>query len=224
MNKIKGLLLKDLLIFKNYKKNFIISTIIYISIIFMSATEYNMLFYGTGFFLFVYGLNSISTFSYDEIDETDKYLLSLTLDRKDIVKSKYIFAFLNSFIVTIFGFIISVIASLITKGQLIDTEESIRNIFFMFTAISFLVCADVPCIYKWGVEKGRMQAIIVPVLMILIFGIIGIILVYLFPVLISKKAITTFLIFSNLICAILNIIMYLISYKISLTIFNKKDL
>ena len=224
MNKIKGLLLKDLLIFKNFKKNIIISTLVYVSIIFMSSTEYNMLFYGTAFFLFVFGLNSISTFSYDEIDQTDKYLLSLTVSRKDIVLSKYIFAFLNSFIVTIFGFLISSLSSIITTGTLVDLENCIRNIILMFTGVSFFVCADIPCIYKWGVEKGRMQAVIVPVFMILIFGIIGAFIVFFNPFLASKRMINIYLIFSNLICIVANIIFYFISYKISLRIFNKKDL
>ena len=224
MNKIKGLLLKDLLIFKNFKKNIIVSTIVYICIIIMSSVQYNMLFYGTAFFLFVYGLNSLSTFSYDEMDETDKYLLSLTLNREELVKSKYLFAFLNALFVGIFGFVVSALSNLLTQGHLVDIEESIRNIILMFTGISFLVCADIPCIYKWGVEKGRMQAVIVPVFMIMALGLIGVILVYIFPSLATKRVIDNILIFSNLICFFVNIIMYLISYKISLKIFKKKDL
>ncbi len=224
MNRIKGLLLKDLLIFKNYKKNIIISTIVYISIIFMASTEYNMLFYGTSFFLFVYGINSISTFSYDEVDSTDKYILSLTLNRKEVVLSKYIFAFLNALIVTVFGFLISVLSSFLTLGKLVDFEECMRNIILMFTGVSFLICADIPCIYKWGVEKGRMQAVIVPVVLILLAGLIGTILILIFPFLATKIVIKTIMIFSNLICFFGNILFYYISYKVSLKIFSKKDL
>ena len=224
MNRIKGLLLKDLLIFKNFKKNIIISTLVYISIIFMASTEYNMLFYGTSFFLFVYGINSISTFSYDEADSTDKYILSLTLNRREVVLSKYIFAFLNSLIVTVFGFLISVLSSYLSMGKLIDFEECMRNIILMFTGVSFLICADIPCIYKWGVEKGRMQAVIVPVVLILIVGLIGTIVVLIFPFLATKRVIKTIMIFSNLICFFANIIFYFISYKVSLKIFSKKDL
>jgi hypothetical protein len=224
VNRIKGLLLKDLLIFKNYKKNIIISTIVYISIIFMASTEYNMLFYGTSFFLFVYGINSISTFSYDEVDSTDKYILSLTLNRKEVVLSKYIFAFLNALIVTVFGFLISVLSSFLTLGKLVDFEECMRNIILMFTGVSFLICADIPCIYKWGVEKGRMQAVIVPVVLILLAGLIGTILILIFPFLATKIVIKTIMIFSNLICFFGNILFYYISYKVSLKIFSKKDL
>jgi ABC-type transport system involved in multi-copper enzyme maturation permease subunit len=222
MNNIKGLILKDILIFKNFRKNIIMSSIIYISIIMMAASQINVLFYGTAFFIFIYGINSISTFSYDEMDNSEKYLLSLTLNRKELVFSKYLFAILNMFIVTIFGFIISLISGLLC-GTITDVIESLRNIVLMFTGVSFLICADIPCIYKWGVEKGRMQATIVPVFLIFIIGFIVVLLAYFFPSLKEDYVIDTLKTFAFSLCYVLNIIMYYVSYKISYKIFSKKD-
>jgi hypothetical protein len=223
MNNIKGLVIKDILIFKNFRKNIIISSIVYVSIIMMAASQINVLFYGTAFLIFVYGINSISTFSYDEMDNSDKYLLSLTLNRRELVFSKYLFAILNMFVVTIFGLAISLFSGLIC-GTITDVLDSFRNIVYMFTGVSFLICADIPCIYKWGVEKGRMQATIVPVFLIFFFGLIVTLLAYFFPCLREEYVLDTLKTFSFSICYILNILMYYVSYKISYKIFNKKDL
>ena len=95
MNTIKGLMLKDLYVFKNYKKNIYFSIIVFAFIIAMASVRINVLVYGSIIFLFFFGMNSISTFSYDENSEIDKYLLSLPITRKEIVFSKYLFTFLN---------------------------------------------------------------------------------------------------------------------------------
>ena len=88
MNTIKGLLLKDLYVFKNYKGNIYFSLIIFTLIIFMASFRINILASGSIIFLIFFGMNSISTFSYDENAIVDKYLLSFPITRKEIVQSK----------------------------------------------------------------------------------------------------------------------------------------
>ncbi len=224
MNTIIGLLLKDLYVFKTYRKNFIISMIIFIIIILVASIETNMITPGTILFLLFFGMNSISTFSYDEAQETDKYILSLPINRKEIVKAKYIFAFLNSILALIFGFIISLICTLLLYNKSYNLYEIVCNLLLIFTGISFLICSEVPCIYKWGAEKGRMQAVIIPIILLLLLGIVFIFLIALFPNLyyfVTSKEIYKFI---PILTLITSLIIYLISYKISLHFFKYKDL
>lgn len=222
MNNIKGLLLKDLLIFKSYKKVITVSSIFFAFIIFLDSKQYNMLIYGPIIFLFFLGMNSISTFSYDEYDSTDRYLLALTVSKKEIVISKYLFTFLNSFLSVLLGLVISIISNLFMGNSFELFGSSIKILLLVFTATSFLLCCDIPCIYKWGVEKGRMQALLIPVFIVTIFGILGVLIALLFPEFIKSINVETL---SNpLLCIILNVLLYFVSYKISYKIFINKDI
>lgn len=222
MNNIKGLLLKDLLIFKSYIKVITVSSIFFALVIFLNTKHYNMFIYGPVIFLFFLGMNSISTFSYDEYDSTDRYLLALTVSKKEIVISKYLFTFLNSFLALLLGLIISIISSLIMNNSFNLFGSSIRLLLLIYTGTSFLLCCDIPCIYKWGVEKGRMQALLIPVFIVTILGALGVIITLLFPQII--KSINIGILYNPLLCIILNILLYFVSYKISYRIFKNKDI
>ena len=222
MNNIKGLLLKDLLIFKSYIKVITVSIIFFTLVIFLDSRQYNMLIYGPIIFLFFLGMNSISTFSYDEYDSTDRYLLALTTSKKELVISKYLFTFLNSFLSLLLGLFISIVANIVMGVSFELLGNSIKLLLLVFTGASFLLCCDIPCIYKWGVEKGRMQALLIPVFIVTILGILGVAITLLFPSFISNINLAT--IYNPLLCIIINILLYFISYKISYRIYEHKDI
>ena len=224
MNTIKGLMLKDLYVFKNYKSNIYFSLIMVIILIAIASFEIDVFAAGSIIFLIFFGMNSISTFSYDENAESDDYLLSLTITRKDIVISKYLFTFLTSAISIISGIIISYIITIIIRGNVDGLGNALRICFIAFTSSSFLMCTDIPCIYKWGVEKGRMQSTIIPALLIFVFGLIGSLILLLFSNLYNFVDLKLLFKYSPIICLILNIIFYFLSYYISFKIFSKKSL
>ena len=224
MEKIRGLLLKDLFVFKNYRKNIIFSMIVFVMVILLGSLSYDMVFTGITLFLLVFGLNSLSTFSYDENSEVDKYLLSLPLTRKEVVVGKYLFAFLNSFLILILGFIISVGSSTIVSGRIIDISKVLKNSMLLFTAVSYLLCINIPCIYKWGMEKGRMQAAILPVFIVFALGVIYFTLMILFPNIFNDSFLKMIYDISFILCIILNLLMYYISFMISFNIYQNKDL
>lgn len=224
MNTIKGLMLKDLYVFKNYKKNIYFSIIVFAFIIAMASVRINVLVYGSIIFLFFFGMNSISTFSYDENSEIDKYLLSLPITRKEIVFSKYLFTFLNSFLSLIFGFILSLIISLLVTHEINSFFNSLKICFLAFTSVSFLMCADIPCIYKWGVEKGRMQSVLVPILIFFLLSFLSFIILLIFPNLYNLITLDKLLRIAPILCLILNIFFYYLSFHISYKIFSKKSI
>lgn len=224
MSTIFGLILKDLFLFKSYKKNFIFSIITFIIIVILSSFQRNMITTGTLLFFFIFGMNSISTFSYDEASDSDRFLLSMPITRKEIVLAKYLLAFINSFVALIFGFIICFISMIIIEGSIHNFSTSITYILIGFTSGTFLICADIPCIYKWGVEKGRMQATLVPVIILLFLSAILLVLILIFPKIFNISLLN--ILFNNFIfvCIIINLFMYFISFKISYKIFKAKDL
>ena len=224
MNTIKGLLLKDLDVFKNFKGNIIFSILMFLFLIIVGSIQNDIFTVGSILFLIFFGMNSISTFSYDENADSDKYLLSLPITRKEIVLSKYLFVFLNSFIAIVIGIFVSFIITILIRGKVNNIGDSLRICFLAFTSVSFLMCSNVPCIYKWGVEKGRMQSVIIPALFIFVIGILGCLLLIIFPELYLNIDLIYLFKISPIICLILNILFYLISYLISYKIFLNKSI
>ncbi len=224
MNTIKGLLLKDLYVFRNFKGNLIFSAVMFLVLIAIGSISRDIFTVGSILFLIFFGMNSISSFSYDENADSDKYLLSLPITRKEIVLSKYLFVFLNSFISILVGILVSLIITILVRGKVNDLGDSLRICFIAFTSVSFLMCANVPCIYKWGVEKGRMQSVIIPALFVFLLGLFGSILLLLFPQIYLSIDLLYIFKISPYICTLLNIVFYAISYLISYKIFLKKEI
>ena len=224
MNTIKGLLLKDLYVFRNFKGNLIFSAVMFLVLIAIGSISRDIFTVGSILFLIFFGMNSISSFSYDENADSDKYLLSLPITRKDIVLSKYLFVFLNSFISILVGILVSLIITILVRGKVNDLGDSLRICCIAFTSVSFLMCANVPCIYKWGVEKGRMQSVIIPALFVFLLGLFGSILLLLFPEIYLSIDLLYIFKISPYICILLNVVFYVISYLISYKIFLKKEI
>ena len=199
-------MLKDLYVFKNFKGNIIFSFFMFLFLITMASMQMDCFLAGSILFLIFFGMNSISTFSYDENADSDKYLLSLPITRKEI------------------GILVSFIITLIVRGRVENIGDSLRICFLAFTSVSFLMCSNIPCIYKWGVEKGRMQSVIIPALFIFIIGILGGLLLLLFPGIYQELDLVRLFKVSPIICLILNILFYGISYMISYKIFSKKSI
>ena len=224
---IKSLFIKDLLLFKTYRKTYLLTTIIFSTILFSRALYGDVSYIGTLLFMLVFGTNSISTFSYDEMAKSERYLLGLTISRKEMVQEKYMFSIFVSLSATIVGIVISLLATLLMFGKLPNLYYYFMFVLYAYLAISFLIITDVPCIYKWGVEKGRMQAIVIPVIMTMFIMLIGMIVYYIlnYYAIFDKDAIMNFLnTFSYTIAIFLIIIFYYVSYRISYSIFKKKDL
>ena len=169
---IKGLLKKDLYNLATYKASLIIIIIFCgISIIGTDAVTI-----APTIICAIVGMISLSTFSYDEISKSNKYILTLPTDRKELVKEKYILAIVATLLGGILGMILTIIVvnimnylrpeniiSLDYKSLVIST---IGGIF----AISFLQSVQIPSIYKWGAEKGRIQMFILVLIIVAILG------------------------------------------------------
>lgn len=222
MNVIKGLITKDILQLKTYKKTLIIFIVIF-TLTSISGEG------GIGNMLAImltlgFGMFSMASFNYDEFNKADRYILTLPLTKKEVVLSKYILVIGSTVIGSIIGVILSYIVTFAMSKQMPNIEEIIAVGLGGILGIGLVEGIQIPCVYKWGAEKGRIQMVIVTAIVALLAG--GIIFI-------GEKAniqspannilniVNTFL---PLIFLGLTIIIYYISYKVAYKIYDKKEI
>ena len=226
MKEIKGLIKKDLLNLASYKSTLIIVIICVCIVGSMSQSAIN---YIPIMMTTMIGMIALSTFSYDEIAKSDKYILSLPTNKKEVVLEKYILVIACIFIGAILGFTITPIIinsiNYFNQGNNIDIDynllltTTVGGIF----GISVVSSIQIPSIYKWGAERGRIQ------MFILIFGLIAIIggIGYLLAksnININFNMFNNFLDKFGLILLIgISCIIHYISYKIAYKIYLKEE-
>ena len=153
---MKGLIIKDILNLKNYMKQLILVLIFFIAYgIFLK----NGTFVGTMITLML-SMQVITTMSYDEYAKWDKYALTMNINRKDIVLSKYVF-FIMSIII---GMVVGVISSM-TINQILQSDINMNEIIATSIVVpcifAILFSIVIPVVFKNGVEKGRIVMMIV---------------------------------------------------------------
>ena len=222
MNIIKGLIIKDILQLKNYKKTLIVFILIF-TLTSISGTD------GTGNMLAImltlgFGMFSMASFNYDELNKADRYILTFPLTKRQVVLSKYILVIGSTVIGSILGTILGFIVTFAFNKQVSNIEEHILAGLGGIFGIGLIEAIQIPCVYKWGAEKGRIQMVIVTAFVALLAG--GVIFI-------GEKINIQFT--SNNIFDMLSrflplgfivviIAMYYISYKIAYKIYEKKEI
>lgn len=218
MNVIKGLITKDILQLKSYKKTLIIFIIVF-ALTSISAQDgvenmlVIMLTLGLGMF-------SMASFNYDEFNKADRYILTLPLTKKEVVLSKYILVIGSTVMGSIIGIMLSYIVTFAMNKQVPNIEEIISVGLGGLLGIGIIEAIQIPCFYKWGAEKGRIQMVILTALLgVIIF--VGAKANIQLPANNILNIVNTFLplIFIGLI-----IIIYYISYKVAYKIYDKKEI
>ena len=127
---MKGLLIKDILNMKNYMKQLVLVLIFFIAYgIFLK----NGTFVGTMITLML-SMQVITTMSYDEYAKWDKYALTMNINRKDIIISKYIFFTIS----IIIGIVVGVILSALKVDFPIMIDNTINNFAKITTPLALL--------------------------------------------------------------------------------------
>lgn len=222
---IKGLIKKDLYNLASYKASLII-VVLFCGIAVIGTEAIN---FGPIIICTIIGMISLATFSYDEFSKSNKYILALPTSRKDIVKEKYVLAVVATILGGIIGFLLTV---LVTNVMNYLKPENVINIDYenlIFTTIggmwgiSLIQSIQIPSIYKWGAEKGRIQMFVLLFILILAVAGIGLLIMKLnFNV--NLEMLENFMNKFGLILLIGSmIIMYYISYNISYKIFKRKE-
>ncbi len=222
---IKGLIKKDLYNLGSYKSSLIIMIIFCaVAIIGTKAVIYGPIIICT-----MIGMIALSTFSYDEISKANKYILTLPTNRKELVKEKFILAIGATIFGGILGILITIVVTKIMNYiQPINTINLNYNDLLFSTiggmfGISLIQAIQIPSIYKWGTEKGRIQMFILIFLLVLIISGIGF-LIMKSNININLDIFENFMERFGMIFLVLLIgSMYFISYKASCKIYSNKE-
>lgn len=208
-----GLIKKDLLVLKSNLKVYL-AVIVALIFFGLQGNEQNLIFIlpMTGIMMF------LATFSYDEFNNCNAYVISFPNGRKNVIKSKYI----TSIILIILFSLISFIATLIIRklgNNDIKMNELITN--SLGTIFGTLLVVDLlyPLMIKFGAVNGR----IIVFAFIMGIGIIG--------YFVSKFIDITDLInninlsdnIAGILIFLLAIILMTISYFISSKIYRRKE-
>ena len=102
---IKGLLKKDLYNLASYKTTLII-VVLFCGIAIIGT---DAIYWGSVVIGIIVGMISLSTFSYDEMSKSNKYILTLPVTRKEIVLEKYVLAIGATILGGILGFIVTLL-------------------------------------------------------------------------------------------------------------------
>lgn len=221
MNIIKGLMTKDLLQLKSYRKSLIVFIVIYF---FIAISQSNI--EGISAMLVVmltlgFGMFSIATFNYDESSKADKYILTLPLTKKEVVLSKYAFCICSTLIGCIIGIILSFIITFIITKTIPNILDILSIGIGTIFGISVVEAIQIPCIYKWGAEKGRLNMFILVVLASLILGGISFVA---FDITQVNNVIGLIEKIIPIILLIAIFLVYFTSYKVSCKIYSKREL
>ncbi|EQK03858.1 TPA: ABC-2 transporter permease [Clostridioides difficile] len=211
---MKGLILKDLLNLKGNVK-FILLFIIMFG--FMSSLGDGNVNNFIGVIIVLCTTMIVSTFSYDDLNKWDSYVLTMPINRNDIVLSKYLTMLIFSFIGVLVSLIVSVTIGYF-KNTLILNETLLINALILSISVCFgsLILL---LIYKFGTERARLLMILcflVPTLALLVFK--SILENISSPI--SIEIILNTLVYSLPFVAIL---LFVISYFISSKIYSKKE-
>ena len=215
---MKGLLLKE---FYNLKK--------YCKSIFLIIVLYCILFIPTGGTSFLAGITvflsvmlTLTSFSYDDAAKWDQLALSMPLQRRDIVKSKYLLLLISAGGGVVLSLLISLIASVFTQQLDMLTMFATIGATLLIAVLIFSII--LPLVYKLGVEKMRflmIGCILVPVILVTV----GAAILQQMHVAMPSDEVMNKLFFVAL-CAspfILALALFF-SYRAAVKIFNKKDI
>lgn len=222
---IKGLLKKDLYNLASYKTTLMIITLFCgIAIIGTDAIYWGSIVIGI-----IVGMISLSTFSYDEMAKSNRYILTLPVTRKEIVLEKYILAIGATILGSLLGFVLTLLIgnmmNYVRPDNVIDINidtllsTSIGGLF----GVSFIQAIQIPSIFKWGAEKGRIQMFIVLFVIALIGAGVGFLIKESGLSVDIEKLENTLKSFGWIILVILSFIIYFISYKVSYKIYKNKE-
>ncbi|WP_131006296.1 ABC-2 transporter permease [Clostridioides difficile] len=211
---MKGLILKDLL---NLKGNIKFILLFIIMFGFMSSLGDGNVNNFIGVIIVLCTTMIVSTFSYDDLNKWDSYVLTMPINRNDIVLSKYLTMLIFSFIGVLVSLIVSVTIGYF-KNTLILNETLLINALILSISVCF-GSLILPLIYKFGTERARLLMILcflVPTLALLVFK--SILDNISSPI--SIEIILNTLVYSLPFVAIL---LFVISYFISSKIYSKKE-
>lgn len=215
---MKGLLIKDLFLMKNQTRFAALISLIGIMLAFSNSRTEFIISYIT----FIFAIFSMSTISYDEMDNGFSFLFTLPAGREKYVLSKYVLGLTVTCISGLFSQLIILISAIVNPSYAAGKDTLAIGFIALCCAIIFL-SFEIPVQFKFGMEKSRIIIFGFVALISIICTVLGKLFKYseIYPETINIPEIT-FAKGSYLICVI-SAAVYFISYKISVIIIRRRQ-
>ena len=209
---MRGLLRKDILMMKDGIGIYLIFIILYSLFSFFSGAPD----IAATIVILVMIMLPFNTLSYDELYQWDRYVLTLPVSRRQIIRSKYVFALLVSGAALLFY----AAMDLLLGG---DVREIMRGCLPTIIGGLVTIALAFPCILKWG-QKGRLLIVLFCGVAGGIIGVLGIVTKYGggLEIAVSEGVMVTESVVL-LGALLISLLALLISYKISCKIYEKKQ-
>lgn len=220
MNIIKGLILKDLLQLKSYKRTLIVYILIFILTGFAQETTKGIGVMVAVMLTLGFGMFSMASFNYDEQAKSDGYFLTFPLTKRNILLAKYILVILSTIVGAIVGVLASILIIYFIDKQFPNINDILYTILGGIFGVGLIEAIQIPCVYKWGAEKGRIQMFIVAALIVVLaLGVLSFASDLNISILANKTEN-----FIPIVLTLLIILIYYISYKVSYKIYKNKEI
>lgn len=209
---MKGLLIKDFLLLKKTGRIFLMLMVLYLVMTVFMDTDLGPMM------VFICGMLSISTFAYDEQAKWDGFALTMPVSKRDLVLAKYVLAIILCFAGAVAGAILSIAGSL--DAPFVDMKGILAASGIALCASYLFNSLALPLLYKFGAEKSRLILLACYALPLIGASLVMNEL---------EKSAATLLRFQSLLdlgailLPIITIGALLVSYLISLHIYNRKD-
>lgn len=152
---MKGLLIKDFCILNMQKRFFIIVVAMAVLLAFSGqSSEFIM-----GYLMMVFGIFAGSSISYDENNHGMGFIMTLPVNRKQYVRSKYVFMLLLILASLVLSLIFGIMGGIV-KHQSIDFVETAGKGILMAAVMTAFISVFLALIIKYGAEKARVVILI----------------------------------------------------------------
>ena len=215
---MKGLLLKDLYMSEKYCRVFLLIVVVFFGMSLMS---------GPGFFLLAYpcilvGLIPASLISYDEREKWDVYSGTLPCSRRQLVSCKYLVGLIGELPVICITTVLYALG-LFRMGAF--DPRAVVGMAAVFLLLGLIgPAATLPFMFRFGAEKGRIAYFAVIILLCGVSAAFGSIQVSG----VGENALATGIVMPqagvSLFLTVLAILLYAVSWRLSIAFYKKREL
>ena len=215
---MKGLLLKDLYMSEKYCRVFLLIVVVFFGMSLMS---------GPGFFLLAYpcilvGLIPASLISYDEREKWDVYSGTLPCSRRQLVSCKYLVGLIGELPVICITTVLYALG-LFRMGAF--DPRAVLGMAAVFLLLGLIgPAATLPFMFRFGAEKGRIAYFAVIILLCGVSAAFGSIQVSG----VGENALATGIVMPqegvSLFLAVLAVLLYTVSWRLSIVFYKKREL
>ena len=150
---MKGLFIKDLILFKNQAKFYIMFAMVCALMLFANFNPA----YIIGYMTLMCMMFTFTTISYDEFENGFSFLFTLPYSRKDYVREKYGFGIIVS--LTVWILFLAVVFMKSVVGKNVDMGEILPGALMYLFVVQLFCAVNLPIQFKFGIEKGRIALI-----------------------------------------------------------------